>query len=359
MAAKSRTTIAAIALGCLAGAAILAIGLIALEWSALEQDSARLRERDTSWHDPNTRFDAELGWAPIPSRAVDFDWGEIRSNSHGFRSEELRDDAEQLVVLGDSVAWGFGVSGERIFSALLDRALHPDGMQVSNLAVSGYGVGQDLLWLERQRETLPRLRHAILALCANNDIADTASNARYGRRKPLFRYEDGELRLVGTPIARNNLLHWYTDSRFLRSALGRAPGFERWLLARIGHVRLDVQESDAVLDALLVRLRDEVAARGGQLHVLMLPSQRDLPTRSEDYERLRQAAFAASVPVVEVDERLQLAGRDPSQLFLDATHLRPRGHAIVARALLEHLARYDPAIARTRSRFQAATAPSS
>ena len=27
--------------------------------------------------------------------------------------------------------------------------------------------------------------------------------------------------------------------------------------------------------------------------------------------------------------------------------------------LLEHLARYDPAIARTRSRFQAATAPSS
>jgi len=93
------------------------------------------------WHDPNTQFDAKLGWSPIPKRGFKHHkWGKITTNSLGFRSEELDQNKKQIIVLGDSVAWGYGVSDEETMPYLLEQKLQSLDYQVSNLAVSGYGI---------------------------------------------------------------------------------------------------------------------------------------------------------------------------------------------------------------------------
>jgi lysophospholipase L1-like esterase len=335
---------------------VLLVGIAALEWRALREDAAALPGVATHWHDPNTQFDAWLGWRPIPSRRVDLDWGAVETNARGFRSAPLRPDAQAVVVLGDSVAWGLGVDAQDTFAGRLDAAFAARGWQVSNLAVSGYGLGQTYLWLREQRVALPELRHAILALCADNDVDDTSSNSRYGRRKPLFRIREGTLTVEGVPIARNSLRHWYTDSRFVRGVLGRAPRLESMLLARMGDRRLDAAETNEVIRKLIVAIRDEVQARGGTLHLVLLPARRDFPTLSADYELLRQAALATGDPPTEVGELMRALELPLDALFLDASHLTPRGHGIVAFALRARLERYEE---RTRPRSQAATTPSS
>ncbi|MEZ4216890.1 MAG: hypothetical protein R3E88_10475 [Myxococcota bacterium] len=361
--------VASAALGTVLGIALVGAALVALDGALLLEDFAAARANATSWHDPNTRFDPELGWAPIPSRRVELDWGTIETDEHGYRSPPLRPGSARIAVLGDSVAWGFGVDGDAAFPARLSRALAPFGVDVANLAVSGYGLDQTWLWFARQREALPALRHVVLALCARNDVADTQSNARYGRRKPLFRRartgeaSDDGIVLDDGPIRRHSLRHWYADSRFLRGALARVPALDAFVRARLGDVLLDRAETDAVIGALLARIDRETRARGGELHVVLLPARDDLDGEGDDYRLLRARTLSARLPLVEVLARLRaatLGGARSQAVFLDAMHLRARGHAIVARALLDHLAAVDPALApdaRTRARSQTTSPP--
>lgn len=347
---------ALLALGCAIALALGVLIIAALEWNAVRQDAANLQQTATHWHDPNTRFDPALGWRPIESRSVEFAWGEIRTNEQGFRSDPLRSDAEVVAVLGDSVAWGLGLPADETFAGRLDRAFRSRGWQVSNLAVSGYGLGQSHLWLLEQRASLPRLRHVIFAICADNDVDDTSTNSRYGRRKPLHRMREEGLRLEGVPIARHSLRHWYTDSRVLRGLLARAPRVEAAVLSRMGDLRLGDAEADAVIRALLASTRDEVRERGGVLHALLLPSRRDFEAQTARYEQLQQAIRAAELPLIEVNGALRLLARSADAVFIDKSHLEPRGHAIVAFAVHRHLRDYE---ARMRARSQTATTPSS
>jgi len=209
---------------------------------------------------------------------------------------------------------------------------------------------------------LPRLRYAVLALCAANDVKDTQSNARYGRRKPLFRATgpggSGEIALESGAIRRHSLRHWLTDSRLLQGALARFPAQGERILASLGDVLLDRAETDLVIGALLARIARETRDRGGALHVLLLPSRDDLVREGDDYALLRSHVLSAGLPLIEVVAPLRAAtrgGAQPERAYFDAMHLRPNAHALVARAVLDSLASADPSIAealRTRARSQ-------
>ncbi|MBI3309117.1 MAG: SGNH/GDSL hydrolase family protein, partial [Candidatus Melainabacteria bacterium] len=129
------------------------------------------------WHDPNTQFDPKLGWSPIPSRSLNIpNWGTISSNSHGFRSAEINQNKKQIIVLGDSVTWGFGVSDTETFPYYLDKMISQSGYQVSNLAISGYGIDQYYLFLKRHIEKFKDLQIVVLGICTGNDLLNTSSN---------------------------------------------------------------------------------------------------------------------------------------------------------------------------------------
>ena len=76
----------------------------------------------------------------------------IAINSAGFRDDEfpetLPDEVYRIVVLGDSVAWGWGVPMAAAFPQVLESQLHERRLKprassiVYNLSVDGYSTAQ-------------------------------------------------------------------------------------------------------------------------------------------------------------------------------------------------------------------------
>jgi lysophospholipase L1-like esterase len=87
----------------------------------------------------------------------------------GFRNPDLPDDGADIVVLGDSMAFGYGVADDEGWVALLDRAL-PD-RRVVNLGLINAGPQQyERIHARFGRSFRPRL--VILMLFSGNDPSD-------------------------------------------------------------------------------------------------------------------------------------------------------------------------------------------
>ena len=118
----------------------------------LEEDPARSGQRALY----RRSEDPELIYELIPNAVAKRHGVDVVVNSSGFRDHEFPDSAggPRIVVLGDSVAWGWGVSMRRAFPQLieetLDRSSSNSGEQpvVYNLAVEGYSTRQEMRVLE-------------------------------------------------------------------------------------------------------------------------------------------------------------------------------------------------------------------
>ncbi len=84
-------------------------------------------------------------------------------NADGFRDDPFNpwEDREsyRIVLLGDSVAWGYGVDTEDAFPQLLERLINEDipdaspQVEIFNLAVMGYSTAQQARLLELRGKT--------------------------------------------------------------------------------------------------------------------------------------------------------------------------------------------------------------
>jgi lysophospholipase L1-like esterase len=103
------------------------------------------------------RIDAELGWSPKPNNRVVLPSGlSFTTNSLGLRSPELpvvKGNEFRILSLGESSAFGIGVSDDQTYAARLESQLNasPGRLQpvrVLNAAVSDYSSTQSLRYLE-------------------------------------------------------------------------------------------------------------------------------------------------------------------------------------------------------------------
>ena len=274
--------------------------------------------------------DERLGWRYVPGArerhaSAEFDV-EVAINARGFRGPEWPTEkrGKRVLVLGDSYAFGWGVSWESTFAARLASA-HPD-WEVLDAAVSGYGTDQELLLA---RELVPETKPdvVVVVFCAN-DLWESSSDVAYGKSKPRFVEHDGHLELANVPVPNP----WLERV----SALWRAIEKSRWERAFQARPR-DVEAEWRLVLALLRTLRDDLAhervdAAGG-------PATRSVPLIVvSDEDRL--AAFARDVRDVEhVDVRNALASStEPTHFPVDG-HWNARGHELVARALEDVLRR--------------------
>lgn len=160
---------------------LLAIAALALVLGAAE---AWLAWRDPGllWRDPASgddglqfyRFHPEVGLF----HKADFS-GEYRGvvysmNGDGLRGPEIARARTQgrprVVVLGDSLVWGFGVpDGDSLCAALTQR--RPD-WDVLNFGVAGFGTGQELMLLEAEALAW-RPDRVVLVFTLANDVADS------------------------------------------------------------------------------------------------------------------------------------------------------------------------------------------
>ncbi len=144
------------------------------------------------------RRDSQLGWANragasgrIADGGLDYT---VSINSHGFRDPERETlnptGAKRVLVLGDSVAWGWGVDNGERFSDLLEARLGPR-VEVLNLSVPGYGTDQQFWNLESFGWSY---KPDVVVLCmVLNDVPEAEVIEGYGMPKPRFVLgDDGE-----------------------------------------------------------------------------------------------------------------------------------------------------------------------
>src|SRR5438309_4659690 len=184
--------------------------LAALEVVLRVADFRELRE-GVSERSLSYRYDAELGWAPIPnSSSVVTNARSIhaRHNSLGLRDEELSLDARPTILfLGDSFVWGLDAEADERFTDLLKPKT--PGYKILAAGVSGYGTDQEYLLLKR---LWPKVKPAVVVLifCAQNDRLDNSTNVRYDSyQKPYFATQpDGSVLLMGQPVPKSHLLYF-------------------------------------------------------------------------------------------------------------------------------------------------------
>lgn len=146
------------------------------------------------------RGDGRLGWTGRPGVALRFHERAfdvlVEQGPDGFRRQDPAPPADaprRVLVLGDSLAWGWGVEQGELFTDELQRRL---GIRVAveNRAVSSYGTAQEMLLME---DLLAKRRYdAVILVFSRTDPADNVDDMKL---RPAFRFVDGRLEQVRWP----------------------------------------------------------------------------------------------------------------------------------------------------------------
>jgi lysophospholipase L1-like esterase len=325
--------------------ALLSLAIVSVEWLARWLAPDYL-VRTRGIHVSSTSY----GWSGRPHAVAAMGGGRVSLNRHGYRGREFvvpkPGDRTRVVVLGDSIAFGFGVSDEQSFPALLDA--RDNGMEAGNFAVQGYGPGQELLVLQRDGLRVdPDV--VVLALCLRNDLADAVLPvALYNgvTPRPHFRLVGEQLVLEDTlpRSAAARVVGWLRDYSQLynrASALLTAPpkpAEASWRQRKQEALR----DEDYVLrlTVALIKEMDELCReRGIAFLAASFPNGVDFSGEPPLQRRLHELLSRAGIRVFDFRAYFKGLGMTPADVTLDDTgHLSPRGHAIVAEVLERRIA---------------------
>jgi len=291
-------------------------------------------------------FSGTYGWKGRPGAVAPMGGGRVSLNARGYRGRELAlpkaGDRTRVVVLGDSVAFGTGVSDEQTFAHLLD--VRDNGIEAGNLAVQGYGPGQELLVLQREGlRADPDV--AVLAVCLRNDFVDAVLPVELYdgvTPRPLFRLVGSRLVLDDTAVRRSaagRAFQWLGDHSQLFNRLSalvprRKKEPEHVWRHRKQEVLRDPDSALRVTSALIMEMASVCRRRGIGFLVATFPSGLSYAMKRGLPERLHESLEEGGVYVVNVQARFEALGLTPAAVTFDTTgHLSPRGHAVVCEIL--------------------------
>jgi hypothetical protein len=294
-------------------------------------------------------FSGTYGWESRRATSLVLEGAPVTFNERGHRGRALgreRSWRPRVVVLGDSIAFGLGVSDQETFSSRL--AGRGNGIEVANLAVQGYGPDQELLVLEREALGL-RPDVVVLAFCMANDLAESvlAVSLYDGTSpKPRFRLEGGALVLDAASLERGWI--W----RAQRALADHSHLFNR--LASVGppaqaapsrHWRerydeaLRHEEHVLALNTALVRRMSTLCLeRGIGFVVVAFPDQSSYRSKTPLQKRFFEQLELEGIRVLDMSQRFRGPNLRLRDVALDpAGHLNPRGHSIVSGVLESEL----------------------
>jgi hypothetical protein len=300
-------------------------------------------------------FSPTYGWAPRKGISVVVDGKQVSFNARGYRGRELPvpkvGDRRRVIVLGDSIAFGLDVSDEETFTHLLD--VRDNGIEAGNLAVQGYGSGQELLVLTREG-----LRYdpdvVVLAFCLSNDFADAVLPvALYDGRTPRPRFrlvgdrlvlDDSNLRLAGP----RRVLQWLGDhSHLFNRGSALAPGAEppagpHWRERR--HEALRDEDYVLRLTLALIRRMDAVCREGGAAFlVAVFPTEFAWREKSWLSAALISSLETDGIAVVDIETRFRALGLSFDAVAFDPIgHLNPAGHSAASDVIEREIASLAP-----------------
>ena len=264
-----------------------------------------------------------------------------RVNAEGFRdrarsrTKSARDF--RMLVLGDSIAFGFGVELRDAFPAQLEarvRALVPERtVQALNFGVSGYNPYTEAALLEDAGAAWqPDL---VLVQFSINDLGDPTLGFDLHTRLevgpiPDAAYPDPRMRTTALRVP-DFALRACERSRLCAAldALWRARGVARYALPNPG-------PGDPVwpwLDAQYGRMAAEAERIGAGFALVAFPSPEQVGGADGSVpEQLRALGARRGFAVVDLLPAFRDAAGPASPLFRDIWHPTPLGHHVAARA---------------------------
>lgn len=270
-----------------------------------------------------------LAYELAPNRRVAFGGALLATNSVGMRDVEPGPPgpAYRIVVLGDSVTFGYGVTAEQAYPSVLRRALHTRTLtgelpaEVLNFGVSGYSTRDEWRLLAgRVTDFEPDL---VIVGYSLNDPEIEPIQPLHAHFLPRAWWEESHLlRLIARARrAAAERSHGGDYYRFLHDE-GSAP----WrsvadALAAIGELGR-VGGYDALLAVFPTFLGyDDWASY----------------PYSDLHEQVARVARDAGFRVVDVLDVFRSSGRAPADLRADLEHPNALGHAVAAEALADAL----------------------
>lgn len=308
--------------------------------------------------------DPDLGHVLRPGVAD----GAVKTNSLGFRDRETTFEKPtgtlRIVGIGDSFSFG-STHPRGIYLEVLEELLAGAGLRVPveviNTGVPGYSTHQELGHLRKFGLRLaPDL--VVLGLFPTGDVGENHSDQ-------LLEVVDGEL--SDRPVSRmrrrllRSRLFRFLSSRLTAHADGsKPPALDEKAWLRIEFERLQVchprpprhiTHGFDVTERLLLELKAELARRGVELVVLLIPDEVQVDPAvlrkalaahggsAADYDlelpQKRLSAFMRKSDIAFVDplpELRERAQREPVYWPMD-THWNEAGCDVAARALLQQL----------------------
>ncbi len=321
-----------------------------------------------------SRFDEELGWAPLPS-VEQFHVGDgfsvaVRQNAIGLRASgehafEDKTDQRRILVLGDSYVWGYGADQEDIFT---EPAAHGDDtVEMINLGVSGYGTDQELLFYEKLGTQFD-VDEVVLAFTTYNDILNNMFAEQYGYQKPYFTAE-GELTLhddhvEDRPARRIGI--WFRDnSRVVALAETGFLNLKHAWQSRFGDDEPVARPRDRVLGPgavrpidrqgvdltiqLIARLRDDVEASGAEFSLVFIPYKPNvLALQPEDHPLVAAMLPGLSEAGIDCFDPYPMfveAERDGASPFNEGdNHFNAKGHEIFGKVITDRQLRQSVSV---------------
>lgn len=257
-------------------------------------------------------FDPWLGWKLKPGasatskrtgRAVDYE-----INRKGLRGPELPYEKPagvlRVAFLGDSRTFGFGVPIEQHYSTLL--AGYFKKVETVNLGVDGYGMDQELLFLEQEGfKYAPDLALVYVAHFHNfRHMRDKV----WGVGKPRFLHKDGKLVLDNSPVTNTGaafsfargldqtLCGWWKTYKIFRDVA-------LFVADEDGPIRMSFQDKKEDTDREPLEYQQEAERLAEVLLAAMDKSCKAHNTRlalMTGIEELHKAALALGVPSLNV-----------------------------------------------------------
>lgn len=278
---------------------------------------------------PNFIADSEVGWRMRPGSA--FNWetntGDrfiFYSDPNGFRCGadgllKERND-KNIVIVGDSMMWGYSVTFPETCGSLLEEALKE--CSVYNLAMPGYGLDQ--VWLCLREWGFPLNPDLVIVGLYTDDFERCFIACREEEviTKPLLKLEDGGLEEQteeDQPIWLIKALQRHSRVFGLYTRTNRKLGFHYgigswWSL------------NEAIIDAM----RNDCREAGIPLLFIHIPypDGRAFPALNS-YMNEIQANYI---------DLVELWGGARKDLYIEGDiHLNSKGHQFMADALLERI----------------------
>ena len=291
-------------------------------------------DRNVAAYDPEFTYRLKPGTYRFTSQEYDF---EYEVNSAGFRDDEASLNAPEIILIGDSYCFGWGIPTGKSFADQLEAAL---GKKVLNTGIPSLSTSRSLRHLHHI--DLRRLKVLILQYCDNDKFENELHYTRQGSVPKLSeaRWQDQCNKYLDPKFD-------YSPGKYLKRF------FPLWMTyRREGHtngvppfvfVQRDAQHEAGLITYAFVKQAPKLT--GVHLIVTELSSygknDPDLPLHTQaqmSFHNQKSFGFA-SITGLDLSAKL-----DASAYYTLDDHLNARGSRIVAEALAETIRGLEPTI---------------